>query len=80
MTHIALRKAMVVAVFVVIAAGVTAASIIGKWPWHWVLAGSLLGLIIFFKLATVIYPIRKVLKRIIAEEEAKQKNASQKKD
>ena len=70
-TRIKLRKGIIVALLIIIAAGVTVISIIGQWPWHWVLAGSLLGLLIWLKLASVIYPVRKIIKRMLAEEEKK---------
>lgn len=78
--HTKLRKAIIYALFFVIAAGVTIAPIIGTWHWQWVVAGSLLGLIIWLKLSSIIYPVRKALKKMVAQEEAKRKSAPPEKD
>jgi hypothetical protein len=74
-THVKLRKTAIVALFFVIAAGVTAASIIGKWPWQWVAAGSLLGVIIFFQVSRLIFPIRKIARQIVGEDAMKKDDA-----
>lgn len=75
MTHIKLRKTLLVIIFLLMAGGVTAASIIGRWPWQWVVAGALLGTIVFFQLSKIIYPVKSIARRILAEEEAKKKSA-----
>ena len=70
-SHSKLRKAIIYALFLVIAAGLTIASIVGAWSWRWVAAGSLLGVIIWLRLAAFIYPLRKVLKRMEAQAQKK---------
>ena len=78
--HTKLRKAIIYALFFIIAAGVAALSILDHWPALWIIAGSLLGIVIWLKLASVIYPVRKALKKMVAQEEAKRKTAPPEKD
>lgn len=77
MTHIKLRKAILVVLFLLIAGAITAGAILLQWRWPYVVGMFIIGILLFFNLSRHIYPVRRVLARI-AQEEAQKEKADEK--
>jgi len=67
--HVALRKAILAILFVVIFGSITVFSILQKWTWSIILGTAIIGLVLFFNISRRIYPVREILRQSTQEEQ-----------
>ncbi len=67
--HVALRKAILAILFIIIFGSITVFSILQKWTWSIILGTAIIGLVLFFNISRRIYPAREILRQSAQEEQ-----------
>jgi len=75
--RLALRKAVLLVLLIIIASGITFSAIYWTWPWQWIVGSSIIGLLLFFNVSRRVYPAREILRQIAEEERAGHDEADQ---